>query len=127
MICFNNKIKDARLENKLTQKQLAEKLTALGYKTSNTAIANWESGLNKPDIDTLAAVCQVLNKDGNYFFDKSNSIENDESIYHDKKTIQLLNYYNQLNNLGKNKALENIKDLTEVPKYTQKKTGLQEA
>ncbi len=69
MICFNNKIKEARLEKKMTQKQLAEELTKMGHKTSNTAIANWESGLNKPDIDTLEAICIILDKDGNYFFD----------------------------------------------------------
>jgi len=38
------KIKEARLEKKLTQKDLANKLTEKGRKTSNTAIANWESG-----------------------------------------------------------------------------------
>lgn len=69
MIRFNNKIKEARVEKKLTQKQLAEELTKMGHKTSNTAIANWESGLNKPDIDTLEAICIILDKDGNYFFD----------------------------------------------------------
>ena len=69
MIRFNNKIKEARVEKKMTQKQLAEELTKLGHKTSNTAVANWESGLNKPDIDTLEAICKILDKDGNYFFD----------------------------------------------------------
>lgn len=69
MVRFNNKIKEARIEKNMTQKQLAEELTKLGHKTSNTAIANWESGLNKPDIDTLEAICKILDKDGNYFFD----------------------------------------------------------
>ena len=69
MIRFNNKIKEARTEKGMTQKQLAEELTKMGHKTSNTAIANWESGLNKPDIDTLEAICIILEKDGNYFFD----------------------------------------------------------
>lgn len=76
MIRFNNKIKEARTEKKMTQKQLAEELTKLGFKTSNTAIANWESGLNKPDIDTLEAICKILNKDGNYFFDIIPGVEN---------------------------------------------------
>lgn len=45
-----------------------------------------------------------------------------------KHSTKLLNYYSQLNNLGKNKALENIKDLTEIQKYilNDKKTNIQE-
>jgi len=63
------KIKEARLEKKLTQKQLANELSQRGRKTSNTVIANWESGLNSPDVDTLQLLCEILEKDGNYFFD----------------------------------------------------------
>lgn len=67
------KIKKARTEKNMTQKQLAEELTKRGRKTSNTAIANWESGLNSPDVDTVELICEILNKDGNYFFDSSNN------------------------------------------------------
>lgn len=63
------KIKEARNEKKMTQKQLADELTNRGRKTSNTAIANWESGLNSPDVDTVQLMCEILEKDGNYFFD----------------------------------------------------------
>lgn len=66
------KIKEARIEKKMTQKQLAEELTKKGRKTSNTAIANWEAGLNSPDVDTVQLICQILEKDGNYFFDTPN-------------------------------------------------------
>lgn len=66
---LNKKIKDARIEKNMTQKQLADELTNLGRKTSNTAIANWESGLNSPDVDTLQLICKILEKDGNYFFE----------------------------------------------------------
>ena len=70
---LNKKIKDARIEKNMTQKQLADELTKRGRKTSNTAIANWESGLNNPDIDTLQIMCDILEKDGNYFFDKNDN------------------------------------------------------
>jgi DNA-binding helix-turn-helix protein len=66
---LNKKIKEARNEKKMTQKQLAEELTKMGRRTSNTAIANWESGLNSPDVDTVQLMCQIFEKDGNYFFD----------------------------------------------------------
>ena len=125
MVYFNNKIRNARIEKKLTQKQLAEQLSSLGHKTSNTAIANWESGLNKPDIDTLEAICKILDKDGNYFL---NSTNNSNSTF-DESTNQLLDYYNKLNDVGKTKAVENIRDLTEIPKYIikEKKTDIQKA
>lgn len=71
------KIKEARNKKKMTQKQLAEELTQRGRKTSNTAIANWESGLNSPDVDTVQLMCQIFEKDGNYFFDTNNDINND--------------------------------------------------
>lgn len=125
MVYFNNRIRNARIEKKLTQKQLAEQLSSLGHKTSNTAIANWESGLNKPDIDTLEAICKILNKDGNYFLNTTN---NSSSCF-DENTNQLLNYYNKLNQIGKRKAIENVKDLTEISKYIceEKKTDIQKA
>lgn len=70
---LNKKIKEARIEKNMTQKDLAKELTNKGRKTSNTAIANWESGLNSPDVDTLQLICEILEKDGNYFFDTNNS------------------------------------------------------
>ena len=71
------KIKEARNEKKMTQKQLAEELTQRGRKTSNTAIANWESGLNSPDVDTVQLMCLIFEKDGNYFLDTNKDINND--------------------------------------------------
>lgn len=72
---LNKKIKDARIEKNMTQKQLADELTKRGRKTSNTAIANWESGLNSPDVDTLQIMCDILGKDGNYFFNTNNDFK----------------------------------------------------
>lgn len=46
---------------------------------------------------------------------------------YDSNSMELLNYYKKLNNLGREKALENIKDLTEIQKYVEKKTNIQEA
>ena len=68
---LNEQLKKARLEKGLTQIDLAKKITELGKKTSNSSIANWESGNNKPDVDTLELICEILEKDGNYFFEES--------------------------------------------------------
>ena len=93
MTSFNIKLKNARLEKNLTQKELAQKITELGRKTSNTAVANWESGLNKPDIDTLELICKVLNKDGNYFFDDLLMKEKiDLSSLNNEDIVEVKNY-----------------------------------
>lgn len=93
MTSFNIKLKNARLEKNLTQKELAKKITELGRKTSNTAVANWESGLNKPDIDTLELICKVLNKDGNYFFDDLLMKEKiDLSALNNEDIVEVKNY-----------------------------------
>ena len=76
---LNEKIRISRKEKKFTQQGLADELTKLGRKTSNTAIANWESGLNSPDVDTLQLICKILDKDGNYFF--SDTTENNDFKY----------------------------------------------
>lgn len=44
-----------RKKNKITQKQLADKL---GVK--HNAISAWENGVNSIDIDTLFQVCQIF-------------------------------------------------------------------
>lgn len=45
-----------RKEAKLTQKELAEKLSI-----APTNVASWEQGKSLPDIDTLFSVCKILN------------------------------------------------------------------
>lgn len=102
MTSFNIKLKNARLEKKLTQKELADKITELGRKTSNTAIANWESGLNKPDIDTLELICKILDKDGNYFFDDLMTKPDIDLSYLNKEDItEIKNYVDYIKNRKK--------------------------
>lgn len=69
-------IKKARIENNLSQKELADKITNIaiecGYKDlkyGNTAISNWENGTSKPDADTIVLLCKALNRDANYLLD----------------------------------------------------------
>lgn len=122
---LNIKIKEARLEKKMTQKELANRLTKLNRKTSNTAIANWESGLNSPDVETLQLICKILDKDGNYFFDNNtpDSICASNMIIskYGSNVQELLDNYDRLNDLGKRKANENINDLTKISEYVKRK------
>lgn len=101
---LNNKIKDARLEKMMTQKMLAKELTKYGFKTSNTAIANWEKGLNKPNADIISALCDILKKDINYFFNFYNT--------YNKKQIQEMNFSEKINILMKKNNIKNPKELS---------------
>ena len=50
-----NQIRKMRIKKKLTQQQLAEKL---GVK--RTTVTLWESGKNKPRVDTLIELAKVF-------------------------------------------------------------------
>lgn len=77
-------IRDARINNRLSQKELANKITELakinGYndlKFGDTAISNWERGTSKPDADTIFLLCKALNVDANYLLDWDETIATD--------------------------------------------------
>ncbi|GLB46176.1 hypothetical protein WR164_01550 [Philodulcilactobacillus myokoensis] len=53
---FKNKIKFYRKHNKLTQKNLANKLNV-----SSKAVSRWETGKNYPDIETLIKIAKLFN------------------------------------------------------------------
>ena len=61
MDIFCTRIKELRLENGLTQKQLAEKLH-----TTNSAVCDWEKGRTQPDLETLASVAEFFGVSADY-------------------------------------------------------------
>lgn len=66
---FPQILKTLRSSRKVTQSKLAE---ALGYGYS--AIANYESGRNEPDIDTLLKIANFFNVPVGYLLEKESSI-----------------------------------------------------
>lgn len=56
MDSFGSRLKKARTDKKITQRELATLIDV-----SYTSISEWENGHHKPDIDTLEVMCQVLN------------------------------------------------------------------
>ena len=81
-VCMNQSkisetIKKIRKENKLTQKQLADKLNV-----TYQAVSKWENGLNIPDITILKEICTEFNIDINDLLD--NKINNK------KKNIKII-------------------------------------
>ena len=63
---LGDNIRNARLNKKLSQQQLAELISTEEATFGNTAISNWEKGTSKPDADTLCLLCGALDVDANY-------------------------------------------------------------
>ena len=59
---LGEKIKAARKEAGMTQRELAEKLNI-----GNTTISNWEKSVSRPSADQLSELCWALNVQPNYF------------------------------------------------------------
>lgn len=58
---FGERLKSARISQKLTQKQLAIKIDA-----KHNSVSDWENNKNKPDPDTIELLCGVLGISPNY-------------------------------------------------------------
>ena len=115
MLTFGEKLKQARISKKLTQKQLSDKLDV-----SNTVISNWEKNINRPDVDILEVMCGILDIEPNSLFNVKN---NDNSTYSlvEKK---LVSDYRRLDAHGKkavnvimNVELESIDKIATGPYY----------
>ncbi len=56
-----DRIKQARVNAGLTQKDLASRLHV-----GQSACANWEKGIREPDVNTICDICQVLGVTADY-------------------------------------------------------------
>ncbi|HBF2805541.1 TPA: helix-turn-helix transcriptional regulator [Clostridioides difficile] len=85
---------------------------------AKSTISKWENGKAEPSL----AYARVLTKYFDVTLDYILGLETKENK--PKKNIQnineikLLSDYNKLNNLGKEKALERVDELTQIDKYT---------
>lgn len=60
---FGEKLREARKNIGLTQKQLAEIVGA-----KHNSISNWEKGQNQPDAEMIRRLCEALQVEANFFF-----------------------------------------------------------
>ena len=66
MKLFCDRIKELRLDQKLTQKELAKKLN-----TSNSSVCDWEKGRSQPDLQTLVNIATLFDVSTDYLLDLS--------------------------------------------------------
>lgn len=90
-------IRTARINKKLNQKELAELLASRNINIGNTTISNWEKGISKPDPDTIAILCEILDVDANYIL----GFDNKESNNNIKDIEVLLDAYKELSDSDK--------------------------
>lgn len=104
--------------------------SALNPPVNRAAVNKWESGqvenLKRTHIQQLAKIfgvkpCELMcfddQIDSSKISEEVKVIEQVQNVF-GKDAVQLLQYFNELNDLGKQKALEDLDDLTELPKYT---------
>lgn len=104
-----------RKKNKLSQKELAEKI---GVK--HNTISSWESCTNSVDIDNLFKMCEVFKLSIDDFVNEYNTAEGSKEQQLTNVEKSFLSAYNNLNELGKSKARDYINDLNENEKYILK-------
>ena len=81
-------------------------------------ISNYETEKRDMNPDTIIKLAEYFEVTTDYLLCKSD-IRNPEKKSQTTST-EIQSYYNELNDLGKQKAIENVKDLTEISKYTDK-------
>ena len=93
-MAFNDRLKEARIANGLTQKQLAEKLGIAG-----TTVTGYEKGNSEPNVNTIGKIMEVLRVDANFLWqDEMKELSTkDFSI----SEIKIIKKYRKLDTHGK--------------------------
>lgn len=103
---FGSRLKTARKEKRLTQKELAAKIGA-----AHNSISNWENDQNMPDPDTIQNLCWALDVQPNYFFSydlESHSLASapsKHSLNLSSEEQSLIEKFRSLDNRGKSAVL----------------------
>lgn len=121
-------IKQLREEMNLSQEELGK---SLNPPVNRAAVQKWESGqvenIKRNYIQQLATKfgvtpCELMCFDD--YFDSSKLAEETKTIelvqkHFGKDAVDLLQMFIQLNDIGKEKAIEDLSDMTELSKYTK--------
>lgn len=103
---------------------------ALNPPVNRAAVNKWETGMveniKRTHIQQLSKMFGVTPCELMCFDDKHDSCKVSEEVkvieqiqmVFGKDAVQLLQYFHELNETGKQKVIEDLVDLTELPKYT---------
>ncbi|MCO6527812.1 XRE family transcriptional regulator [Lactobacillus sp. ESL0236] len=121
---ISKRIKDARLNKRYTQKELADLLNV-----KSTTVSGWELGRNEPSIETLKKLSKILNVSFDYLAGVSNE-ERTKNINSDfnKQDLDFLLFLKKLSydmtNDEEEKFRNSVGNMASLMKdYLQKKQG----
>lgn len=115
---IGEKIKKARTDAKMTQKELAEKCGM-----ADSAIRKYESGKVVPKLDTIAKIARAM---GLYAGDLVDAGQwGQVQLGADSETAsaaesQLLSHFRTLNDNGQTVAVERVQELAQIPAYQRR-------
>lgn len=128
---FPQRLKQLRLEYKLTQQELANILDV-----SQNAVYNWENGKRQPRLEQIRKISEFFSVplyellDDLVNFCDSTILRNEEYTLlaslkpgdvvttSDIQEQKVLSDFRLLNNYGKTEAIKRVEELTEIRKYT---------
>lgn len=110
---IENRLKQRRLQLGLTQQQLADKIGA-----KKNTISNYECGVSSPSEEILIALMDALECDANYLYGDFISVNREAPL--DKNEKELVKMYRQFNNEGKEKLLDIVCDMGQLPRYNKR-------
>jgi repressor LexA len=133
-------IKKLRKEHDLTQDELGQKLNP---PVNRAAINKWETGqvenIKRTHIEQMSKIFGVKPSELMCFNTEWDLIYNPEGKLSDEAMVfevvknklgtdysRLLTYFQMLNDLGKKKAMDDCEDLTNLPKYTDGSSEVQD-
>lgn len=107
---IGQKIKDYRLLNGMTQKDLATKINM-----GDTTIVNYEKGIRTPKKNTLFKIAEVFNVSIDDFFPPISTKDTPETAQNDRDELleELTTNYTKLDKQRKNKLVDASRELVE--------------
>lgn len=114
---FQNRLKQLREENNLTQLELAQK-----FNITSQTISQYERGIRTPDFNLLNSITDFFGVSVDYLLGRTdirNFNDNGNSV--DKEESSLIDDYKKLNSTGKKEAEKRVKELTLIPFYVEEK------
>ena len=119
-----NKVFSARLRHYLSINNMSQLDLSKRLGVGTTSVSNWCTGLKSPRMDKVDAMCKIFHcRRSDLMEEPAAEISNSMTRTLSRDAVELLDYYDKLNALGKKKAREDLADLVEIPRYIED-TGL---
>lgn len=119
MIRLGDKLKKYRMLKNKTQREIADKL-----KIPYSTYSNYENGNRIPNEITIENIAKELGISPFELLHDTYTTTFQELYPDDYKKAELDSFYNSMNQTGREKALDHVKDLAKVPEYQKEKDNV---